>query len=136
MRNLIAGDDQRNALAAGLATILGDAIVLVVQRPDVNAALRGIVAPVKTAEPEPTGLLSRRALAKHLSRSVATVDRLVLEGLPHSFVGDSKRFDLQDCLDWLAARGKRATKAKPSKADVDVSDVAESAGLRAADETR
>jgi hypothetical protein len=49
-------------------------------------------------------VLDRKGIAKKLDVSVATLDRLVIEGLPHFFVGDVKRFELEPCIAWLKAR--------------------------------
>ncbi len=131
MRNLVLENEQRNALVAVGASVLADVLVAALGRPDVVAAVRAVVAaPVPASDPDPTGLLSRGALGKHLSRSVATVDRLVLEGMPCTFVGDGKRFDLAECRAWLVARGKRRTRTKRADAEVDVTDVVAAAGLR------
>jgi len=86
---------------------------------------------VTDAGPEPSGLLRKSGLARALSISTSTVDRLVREGLPYEPAGSGKRFDLKACRVWLAARGKRPTTAPRRAAadDIDVSDVAAAAGL-------
>ena len=114
-----------NPLVLALAELLADAIVLAVARPEVRALLgRGELA--APAAEDPTGLLTKKALAKKLSVSVATIDRMVREpqGMPvAAIVGDGKRFDL------VACRRKPTRATKKNEADVDVSDVIAGAGL-------
>lgn len=52
-------------------------------------------------------LLDRAGLARAVGKSVASVDRLVREGLPFLAVGDVRRFELDAVLAWLRARGAR-----------------------------
>jgi hypothetical protein len=60
-------------------------------------------------------LRDRRELAHHLGVSPATVTRLTAEGCPCTYVGDSPRYDIGAVCAWLAERGRRGTKAGPSK---------------------
>jgi hypothetical protein len=119
-------------LADQIAEVLAGAIVRAVQRPEVAAALRAIVGPVPPAE-EPDALLAKGALAKRLDVSPSTVDRLTREGMPvASYVGDARRYDVAACRAWLAARGRKPTRAAKPANEVDVDDVLAANGLRAA----
>lgn len=120
------------SLAEQLADLLADAFVRAAQRPDVVAAVRAAFAEPAVVAADPEALLSKAQLAKKLAVSVATVDRLVKEGMPiAAHVGDARRFRLEQCRAWCATRGKRPTKAKATKgaADIDVSDVLSTNGL-------
>lgn len=85
--------------------------------------------------PEPDSdsgrLLSKKELATTLGKSAASIDRFDREGAPHSYVGDTKRYDGGAYRDWLTARGKRPTQAvKRVESTVDIDDVLVDAGLR------
>jgi hypothetical protein len=56
-------------------------------------------------KPEPPTLLTKRALARELSCSESTVDRLVRRGMPSIRVLDARRFDLKKCIAWNQAQG-------------------------------
>jgi hypothetical protein len=125
-------DDARKQLVEHGGQLLGDMLVAALRRPDVVAAIQALTdnQPAVAAD-EPGALLSKAALGKRLDVSVATVDRLTREGMPvAAHVGDARRYDLETCRQWLAARGKRPTKA-PKRDTVDISAVVEGAGLRA-----
>jgi hypothetical protein len=62
-----------------------------------------------TATPQP--LVDKRELARMLSVSPATVDRLVRAGLPFVPVGDVRRFDVTACRAWLEEQGERRAEA-------------------------
>ena len=63
--------------------------------------------------PELEQLLSKSDLARSLGVSVATVDRLIQQGLPFTQIGGGKRFKSSDAMAWLAQR--QQTKAQPPK---------------------
>jgi hypothetical protein len=46
-------------------------------------------------------LLDRHEIAAALRVSPSSIDKLRRRGMPHRKVGDSSRFELQACLDWL-----------------------------------
>lgn len=48
-------------------------------------------------------LLDREALSIALGCSGSLVDKLRRRGMPHLRVGDSPRFELERCLEWLRA---------------------------------
>jgi hypothetical protein len=52
-------------------------------------------------------LCDKREIARALSVSVATVDRLDREGQPHVRIGDAKRYDLAAVLAWHRERSER-----------------------------
>jgi predicted DNA-binding transcriptional regulator AlpA len=64
----------------------------------------GIAIPASPQVPAP--LIDKRELARLLSVSRATIDRLVRDGLPYLPVGDVKRFDVAECRAWLVNRDK------------------------------
>lgn len=49
-------------------------------------------------------LLDRAGVAQRLGVGTTTVDRLRREGMPCVFIGDSPRFDLAECVDWIRRR--------------------------------
>jgi hypothetical protein len=71
-------------------------------------ALRELVREAVTEalpSPEPApALLDRRALAAALACCTDKIDQLRREGMPVVKLGDSPRFELQRCLEWLRAR--------------------------------
>jgi len=54
-------------------------------------------------EPLPA-LLDRNEIARQLSVATSTLDRLRREGLPCVMIGNSPRFELSACLEWIRAR--------------------------------
>jgi hypothetical protein len=58
----------------------------------------------QTPPPDRPALLDRKSVARELGVSIATIDRLVREGMPHVRVGDCKRFELDRVLDWIRRR--------------------------------
>jgi hypothetical protein len=76
----------------------------------VREAVREVLAehaPPAERSPE---LLDRAALARELGCSVATLRRLMTEGLPvELYVGNSPRFTLDRAREWLEQRGQRGT---------------------------
>lgn len=57
-------------------------------------------------------------LAHEEACSRATVRRLISDGAPVHYLGASPRFDLEEWRAWCAARGRQATRAKPSQATI------------------
>jgi hypothetical protein len=72
------------------------------------------------ASPAPsiTPLVDKQELARTLTVSPVTITRLVQEGAPVTYVGQSPRFDVGAFRAWLDARGRQGTKAKPSTGHV------------------
>jgi hypothetical protein len=129
MANLRPDQDARNPLlAALLAQVLGDAIVIAIQRSDVVEALRAAIT-TDSPTPEKTNGLTKGELAAALSISKSTIDRLDREGAPHTFCGDHRRYDVGAYRTWLASRGKRPTRTPKGAAEIDVDDVARAGGL-------
>jgi hypothetical protein len=52
----------------------------------------------------PAPLLDRVGIGRALDVSVATVDRLVRQGMPCLLVAEARRFELPAVLQWLRAR--------------------------------
>ena len=72
--------------------------------------LRQLVAEVARealADGPPPGpaLLDKKGLAQALRVSTSTVSRLLREGCPMIRIGDSPRFELAACMEWLRRRG-------------------------------
>jgi hypothetical protein len=51
-------------------------------------------------------VVTRQGLARMLGCSVSTIRTLMAEGLPSIRLGDSPRFVVDDCLDWLRGRSR------------------------------
>jgi hypothetical protein len=115
--------EERQRIIEGFAAVL-DGVISIATK----LALAGGAAPVAPAEP--VGLVAKASAAKALGCSIATLDRLCAEGAPVHHVGASRRFDVAELRAWLDARGRKATKAKPSDR-VDVDRVLTRAGLHA-----
>jgi hypothetical protein len=73
-----------------------------------------VAASSSTARPR----LTLEELAHLEGGSRATIRRLVTEGGPVHYLGASPRFDLDEWRAWCAERGRRGTKAAPSKHEV------------------
>lgn len=135
MSTLRSAGPPRNQIAEAIARIAVDVLEILTSDPTTIAKLRTLASQEPEAGPQADAglLLSKAALARKLSVSVATIDRLTREGMPlAAHVGDSRRFDIEACRAWLATRGKRPTKSPPKvEQTVDIDDVARAAGLRA-----
>lgn len=69
---------------------------------ELGALVRGEVATALAAgSAPPPSLLDREALSQALACSGSMVDKLRRGGMPHLHVGDSPRFELERCLEWL-----------------------------------
>ena len=90
MRSL---DDPRRARFLALVGELWDALL-----PAPEAL--PLASPVSTPPP----LVDKRELARTISVSVATVDRLDREGQPYVRIGDAKRYDVAAVLAWHRER--------------------------------
>jgi hypothetical protein len=65
---------------------------------------------VVEATPDNTPVVpDRRGIARALAVGTSTVDRLRREGMPFVWIGDSPRFELVRCLEWL--RGRATSKS-------------------------
>jgi hypothetical protein len=71
-----------------------------------------VLANIRELVRPPAALLTKRALAAHLSVSVFHVDRLVKSGLPHVLVGSRPRFDLSACMAWLSKQRRLKRKSR------------------------
>jgi hypothetical protein len=56
-------------------------------------------------------LLDRARVARALGVGIATVDRLRREGMPCVFIGESPRFLITNCVEWLQRREQPLTDA-------------------------
>jgi hypothetical protein len=100
---------------------LGDRAEVVRSAPDTDSApafsltvseLRALMADAVTmavgaavlAADRPV-LLDREAIALALDCSGSTIDKLRRGGMPHIRLGDSPRFELDRCLEWLRKAG-------------------------------
>jgi hypothetical protein len=132
MQKIQPAEQTRNPLAKAIAQVAIEALEIIASNPEAVAQLRAIVgaaqAPAQVVDAD--GLLPKQKIAKALDVSVATIDRLTREGMPiAAHVGDARRFDLDACRAWLAARGKKPTTAPKKAHDVDIDDVLHGAGL-------
>ena len=84
-----------------LSSALAAAIEPIVERA-VERALGELVA--RQAAP---AVLDRAGLARGLGCSVASIDRLLREGVPHVRLGSDPRFVLADVIRWLQSRESR-----------------------------
>ena len=75
----------------------------------VDSALKEVLAADERGQCA-SWLLDREGLARAISTSTSTVDRLRREGLPVILVGDSPRFDTHEVVEWL----KNRTRAEPA----------------------
>jgi hypothetical protein len=84
----------------------------------IGEVIRNELASVLTASTAgaPVQRLTLDELARLEGASRATIRRLLDEGAPVHFLGDSPRFELAEWRAWLETRGRRPTKAKPPKA--------------------
>jgi excisionase family DNA binding protein len=85
--------------------------VIVTTPEQLSAIVRDAVADAlaeRAPSPEPTGLLSTPEVARRLGVSRATAHRMANEGLlPFIWCGDSRRFDLAECIATLKQRGRK-----------------------------
>lgn len=97
-------------------------LVLSCSLDDLRALVRGEVAAELTARAlaptTPPSRVTFEELARLESCSRATIRRLVAEGAPVTYVGQSPRFDVEAFRSWLDGRGRQGTKAKPSSASI------------------
>jgi hypothetical protein len=93
-----------------------DSIAALVARRVVDELRPLLVAAQAPATPAPLFTLDALAHAESCSR--ATIRRLVHEGAPCSYVGQSPRFDVAAFRAWLDARGRKGTTAKPSSGPI------------------
>jgi len=69
---------------------------------ELGALMREAAAEAVAAAPSPTpSLLDREGLSLALGCSGSMVDKLRRQGIPHIRLGDSPRFELERCLEWL-----------------------------------
>lgn len=89
---------------AGGSKYLGDTLLVtltVAQFIELQASLQPVAANDAADE-----LLDRVALAKALGCSPGHVDKERRAGMPCIYLGDSPRFELQECKDWLRKKGR------------------------------
>ena len=107
--------DVRAALLAQAAALRAQAAALEALADDVES--RDERQP--KAEPLGNAMLSTPELAKRLGVSRAQVHRLAEEGvLPFAWVGDVRRFDLDECIAALKARSRREVPARRESVEV------------------
>lgn len=77
-----------------------------VSRGELSALVREAVAEALTATASPAPLLlDREGLSIALGCSGSLVDKLRRRGMPHLRLGDSPRFELERCLEWIRKDG-------------------------------
>lgn len=96
-------------------------VVLTCSLDELRSAVRDEVSTALAAHataPATPALVDKREIARTLTVSPATITRLVQEGAPVTYVGQSPRFDIAAIRVWLDDRGRQGTKAKPSRGHV------------------
>lgn len=98
-----------NPIASALSPIAIGIILAIANDPAAIAATRKILGIEDNApEPiDPDARISKAQLARKLSVSVSTIDRLDREGAPFAYLGDQKRYRFDDYVAWYEARGKK-----------------------------
>lgn len=77
-----------------------------VTRGELAGLVREAVAEALTATASPAPqLLDREGLSIALGCSGSLVDKLRRRGMPHLRLGDSPRFELERCLEWIRKDG-------------------------------
>jgi hypothetical protein len=82
--------------------------LVVLRREALAELVRDAISEALTSTPAEAlpALLDRNGLARMLSVGIGTVDRLRREGCPVMWLGDSPRFELAACIEWLRLRGR------------------------------
>ena len=83
-----------------------------------RAVARAIAAHTSATFAPSAVLLARSGLALALGCSVATIDRMDREGMPHTIVGRTRRYDLASVRAWLNTRQERAIPPTTTTAEV------------------
>lgn len=98
-------------LRMGEASVVGEgtpendnAPAFTVTRGELRALVREAVADAAPPSPAPQ-LLDREGLSIALGCSGSLVDKLRRKGMPHLRLGDSPRFELERCLEWIRKDG-------------------------------
>jgi hypothetical protein len=86
-------------------------IVLTLTQEELRDLVREAVAEAMAGTTGGTRLLTKTDLARELACSVATVDRMTADGMPHVVVGRTRRFDIDACRAWCASRSPKAEQA-------------------------
>jgi hypothetical protein len=94
------------------------AVLTLVREAAREGAAQALAAHASPPSSTPTARVTLDDLARLETCSRATIRRLVAEGAPVTYVGQSPRFDVEAFRTWLDARGRQGTKAKASIAGV------------------
>jgi hypothetical protein len=113
------------------AAELVQALLVIALVPVVRQAVAEALAQQSaTAPPAPAPLVSRHELARALSVSLATVDRLDREGQPYVRIGDAKRYDVAAVMAWHRERTASETKQVPQLVPAPTTEPAAQSGVR------
>jgi len=97
-------------------------IVVSLSVDELRELMRGEVDAALAAHAPATSMPAQRVALDELARleacSRATIRRLVVEGAPVTYIGQSPRFDVEAFRRWLDDRGRKGTRAAPSKREV------------------
>ena len=95
--------DKQQQVARSHTNLLGEVLDVLTER------VRQVVVHALDAQSRPALLMTEeRVAAELLDVSTRTVrDRLLPDGLPHVLVGDQRRYDPAEVLEWLRARAPR-----------------------------
>jgi hypothetical protein len=93
------------------------ALLALVREAAREGAAQAFAAHGAPAPSTPSARVTLDELARLESCSRATIRRLVTEGAPVTYVGQSPRFDVEAFRSWLYVRGRLGTKVATSKRD-------------------
>lgn len=82
-----------------------DAPAFSLTRRELGALVRAELSALLGALTPPPLLLDREGLAQALGCSSSLVDKLRRQGMPRVVLGESPRFELERCLEWIRKQG-------------------------------
>ena len=99
------GDERAKYLTAGGAPTMASKPAFTLTEDELSGLVaRAVGDALASTPPLSARLLDRVQLAVALSCSAATVDKLRRQGMPCLYLGDSPRFEVEDCVAWLRSR--------------------------------
>lgn len=93
-----------------LTAVIADTQIVVVTADQLMGIVRGAIeaAVAELRQDASPTLLDRSAIARQLGVGTSTLDRLRREGLPCILIGDSPRFEVASCIEWLRQHHARS----------------------------
>ena len=100
---------------------MGNVSVITVSIDDLRQIVLDSVAEAITgASPKTNRVVTKEELAEAMSCAGCTIDRMVREGMPFVLVGQSRRFEVDACMQWCANRKtKRKQRVVHAQSDVE-----------------